>query len=835
MAPMGGANLAGRLRAALAGRYQIERELGQGGMAVVFLARDLKHDRRVALKVLRPEVSASLGPERFLREIKLAAGLAHPHILPLHDSGEADGLLYYVMPFAEGESLRERLVREGRLSLGPALAIFGEVADALGYAHAQGVVHRDIKPENILLAAGHAVVSDFGIALAIRAAGGGRRTTAGVAIGTPEYMSPEQGAADADVDGRSDIYSLGCVLFEMLVGRPPFSGSAQTVLAQQVATPPPSLRVTAPEVPPAVAAAVDRALAENPADRYATAAAFAADVERHSAAVPTRRWRAALGVGVIVLAIAGLLRWSGVTARHPVGAPSASKDPAHIAVLYFDDRSVRHAIPDVAAGLTEDLIDQLGSVSLLRVTSAGGVRPFRGTTIALDSIARALDVGSLVTGTVTRDQDRLRVTVRLIDPGTGVQLRSETIERPWSDLLVIRDSIVEDVATMLRQALGREVSVRRRREGTTSVDAWRLVQQADPLPAAAVELLRRGDRTSAWATLQRADSLLAAAAVLDPRWIDPPVSQARLAITRAVFRWDAGQGPGPAADLVHADAPVGVAFTAEVAHGMEAADRALADHPGAPEALEARGRLRFTRWSYYGRPQDDSLIRSAERDLRAAVLADSTRAVAWFTLSELYRELGRLADANVSAEAAFRADAYLDRAPAVFSNLFFNALYLEQWQDAREWCARGVRRFPTGPNFVDCKLRVLGWTGAGTGDIAEAWREMEQADRADPSPVLEADRLLLVAAILARTGLGDSARAVVRRAHRDAQSPYIALDMTYAEAYVHLLLGERDETLRLLRTYLDANAQERASTAQHPWWRSLRSDPRFAALVRVGP
>src|SRR5213592_5090277 len=216
--------LLGRLQVALAERYSIERELGHGGMATVYLAEDLKHRRLVALKVLSPDLAASLGTDRFLREIDIAARLTHPHILPLHDSGEADGLLYYVMPYVEGESLRGRLNRERQLPIEDALRITREVADALSYAHGHDLVHRDIKPENILLQARHAVVSDFGIARAITAAAGGNLTETGIALGTPGYMSPEQGTASARVDERSDIYSLGCVLYEMLAGEPPFTG-----------------------------------------------------------------------------------------------------------------------------------------------------------------------------------------------------------------------------------------------------------------------------------------------------------------------------------------------------------------------------------------------------------------------------------------------------------------------------------------------------------------------------------------------------------------------------------------------------------------------------------
>src|SRR3989442_7410908 len=234
------ADLLARLQSAIADRYTIERELGRGGMATVYLAQDLKHRRRVAIKVLKPELAAALGPERFLQEIEIAAGLTHPHILPLYDSGEATGLLYYVMPYVEGETLRNRLDRAGQLPLAEAVQITREVADALAYAHSHDVVHRDIKPENILLQAGHAVVSDFGIARAITAAAGGNLTETGIALGTPGYMSPEQGAASARVDERSDIYSLGGVLYEMLAGGPPFTGpSAESLVRQHLPAAPP--------------------------------------------------------------------------------------------------------------------------------------------------------------------------------------------------------------------------------------------------------------------------------------------------------------------------------------------------------------------------------------------------------------------------------------------------------------------------------------------------------------------------------------------------------------------------------------------------------------------
>ena len=247
---------------ALTDRYVIERELGSGGMAIVYLAEDLKHHRKVAVKVLRPELAAALGAERFLREIEIAARLQHPHILPLHDSGEAEGVLYYVMPYVEGESLRDRLNRETQLPLEDALQIAREVADALGYAHSHQVIHRDIKPENVLLSGGHAVVADFGIARAISAAGGEQLTQTGLAMGTPAYMSPEQAMGKAQLDARSDLYSLGCVLYEMLAGEPPFAGaSAEAIIARRLTESAPGLHAVRDTVPDPVEQVVTKALA----------------------------------------------------------------------------------------------------------------------------------------------------------------------------------------------------------------------------------------------------------------------------------------------------------------------------------------------------------------------------------------------------------------------------------------------------------------------------------------------------------------------------------------------------------------------------------------------
>jgi len=296
-----------QLTAALADRYRVESEIGAGGMATVFLAYDPKHSRQVAIKVLKSDLAAAIGPERFLREIEIAAGLNHPHILPLHDSGEADGLLYYVMPYVEGESLQDRLDREGRLPLAAAIQVAADVAGALAFAHERGVIHRDVKPANILFQAGHAVLADFGIAQAASKRDDPRMTEVGVSMGTPTYMSPEQAVGDEDVDGRTDIYALACTLYEMLGGEVPFDGPSSLVVRRKLVGDYRPLREVCPEVPAEIDKAVSRALEKDPDERFASAEEFR---EALLAGVPTpgarKRILAVAGVALVVVVAAGV-------------------------------------------------------------------------------------------------------------------------------------------------------------------------------------------------------------------------------------------------------------------------------------------------------------------------------------------------------------------------------------------------------------------------------------------------------------------------------------------------------------------------------------------------
>jgi len=429
-----------RLRAALAGRYAIERELGRGGMATVYLADDVKHRRVVAVKVLRPELAASLGPERFLREVEIAARLNHPHILALYDSGEADGFLFYVMPHIKGESLRAKLEREQQLPVEEALAITRHVASALSHAHAHDVIHRDIKPENILLHEGEAMVADFGIALAVNAAADRRVTHTGFAVGTPEYMSPEQATGDRTLDARSDVYSLACVLYEMLAGEPPYTGpTAQALIAKVMVDPVPAVRRLRQAVPPGVDQALLRALAKAPADRFASMAAFT-----DALAAPA--------------------------------APAAPRPPS-VAVLPFRNLSADPENEYFADGITEDVIAHLSKVRALKVISHTSVMPFKQREQSLKEIAARLEAATVLDGSVRRAGDRVRIVAQLVDAATDRHLWAETYDRQLTDIFEIQTDVALHIADALKAELSVDEQTRIRKEPTSDLQAYQFYLQ----------------------------------------------------------------------------------------------------------------------------------------------------------------------------------------------------------------------------------------------------------------------------------------------------------------------------------------------------------------------
>jgi len=468
----------GRLREGLAGRYEIEREIGRGGMATVYRARDIHHDRPVALKVLHAELAESLGAERFQREVRVAASLQHPHILTVHDSGTTGGYLWFTMPFVEGESLRDRISRERQLPIADAVRITREVALALDYAHRHGIVHRDIKPENILLIDGQAIVADFGIA---RALGGSNEslTSTGMIIGTPGYMSPEQAAGDKAIDGRTDIYSLGSVLYEMLAGEPPFTAAtAQAVIARLMTESARPLTTIRSTVSRPLAGAVEQAMAKSPADRPATAGDFARLLESTAtmpAAVPaaaSRRLSSWAAVGAVV-AIVGVV--GGALGVMWSRSHSAAKGDRKIAVLPFENAG---SADDeyFADGMTDEVRSRLSTIHGIRVTARASSAQYRRSKKLPREIGRELEVQYLLTGTVrwskTNGVNRVRVTPELIEVANADTRWSQPYDTVLSDVFAVQASIASKVAEALNVALAPPVEAQLAVRPTSNLDAY---------------------------------------------------------------------------------------------------------------------------------------------------------------------------------------------------------------------------------------------------------------------------------------------------------------------------------------------------------------------------
>ncbi len=417
--------------------YAIERELGRGGMAIVYLAEDLKHHRKVAVKVLRPDLAVSLGSGRFLREIEIAAHLTHPHILTVLDSGNAAGFLYFVMPYVEGESLRDKLTREIELPIVEAVRILRDVVDALVYAHDHGVVHRDIKPANILIYQKHAMLTDFGVAKALSHASSEEElTSAGIAIGTPEYMAPEQAAADPHIDHRADIYSVGAVAYELLTSRPPFAGtSPQAVLAAQITEAPEPVMNRRATVPPDLGQAVMKCLEKKPADRWQSCNELLTQLESPEIGGPSGR---------------------SVPASSGVGAAN----PRHsIAVLPFIDLSSDGNNDCFADSIAAAVIGELANVSGIRVTARTSAFAYKGKNQDVRRIAAQLMVKTVLEGSVLRVGNRVRISAQLIDATDGFQLWSQTHDRELNDPLAVHEEVARAIAETVRAELCGEDAV----------------------------------------------------------------------------------------------------------------------------------------------------------------------------------------------------------------------------------------------------------------------------------------------------------------------------------------------------------------------------------------
>jgi TolB-like protein/tetratricopeptide (TPR) repeat protein len=758
---------------ALAGRYRVSHTVGTGGMGVVFHAVDLRHERPVAIKILKPELAFPHWSTRFLREIQIASKLQHPNILALYDSGEVlaehpepfdstqgrlrEGprtLLYYVMPFVAGESLRARLKREGKLPLTEAVRLVREVAEGLGHAHELGVVHRDIKPENILLSSGHALVCDFGIARALTLAATDSPTTEpGLAFGTPAYMSPEQFISTTDLDGRTDIYSLGCVLFELLAGTPPFQGpSGVSFLMQHSTAHPPSLRRFRSDVPASLENTINRALAKAPDERFRTAAELitaldlSADSPRHAEPLQT-------GMVVAVLPFANL-----------------SGDPA---TEYLSD------------GISEELMQALAEIEGLRLVGRTSAFAFKGKREDVRDIAERLRADVIVDGSVRVEGDRVRISAQLVNAADGYQLWSGRYQRPAGDTFVIEDDIANTIAGVLRQRLspGHEIT-----SAPTPV----------PTPPA------RRDPVAHEAYLKgryhwnkRTEEEIARAIVWFERAIaravEDAASHAALAdahLTLSIY----GARPAQSA----------------MAKARAAAKQALALDSRSAEAHAALGSVdALFEWAW----------RRAEEHFRLALeLKPGYPTAHQWQAMHVLAPLGRLGDARHALEHARELDPL---SPAILTSLAVLSLFERQWD-------RAVRELleviDLEPGFATAYY-FLGQALLWRGESAEAEAELARAASLAGRSV---ETLAGLAYAQGVSGHRAEATAVLDELTLRAGQSYVS---PVRIAQIHLGLGERDQALAWLGQAVEQHCTEVAWFGVHPMFDELRSEPAFVALL----
>jgi len=848
-----------QLQSAIADRYKVEKELGRGGMATVFLATDIRHERSVAIKVLHPDLAATIGAERFEREIKLAAKLQHPHILGLIDSGAANGLLYYVMPFIEGESVRDKLDREKQLSVDEALQITLEVADALGYAHSLNIIHRDIKPENVMMSNGHALVADFGIARARTEAGQSRLTQTGMAVGTPVYMSPEQATGEA-VGPTADLYSLGCMLYEMLAGEPPFRGpNAMAIMARHAMEAVPSIRIIRPSVPEEVEEAILHAMEKNVADRPKTAAefceilgtplgatatrrvtgrhtarhrvptgarmpAFTTAEERAAKSVPLYKRPVVVGSGVLAgLAIAAAV-WAAFSGPPASAAVGGVFEPTTVAVMYFDDQT-GGKLGHIADGITEALIDQLRQVRDLEVLSKDAVGRFRGTQPTIDTIAKTFEAGTIVVGTVSENGDRASISFDIKDGNSNASVKRLGLELPQSDVFNLNKTVVDSVAFYLRGAVGSEVRTRALVAGTANARALSLVQLAEKLRKDAREALAGGDSAGAWGNFARADASLAQAEELDAKWVMPAAIRASVSLAQSI----AAKTPLLKAPYVEA--------------GLAHAERALKLEASNLDALQVRGQLRKAQWDLQkdNIADADKLLESARQDLEAVTSRDQTRAQAWVALSSVQAQLHDPDGALISARTAFNQDAFFTGVEENIRQLYSTHYDREEFTQALKWCRdEGYKRFPTNWRFVSCQM-TMRLTTDYTTDIDSAWSELATLDRLLPLNLkaLQVRRhKMFVAATIAQNALRDSAVKVMESARTSDKTIDPNGNLLTFEALARLRLKtatDTSEAFRLLRTYVVSQPSHGKGFLEttHWWWKGLREDRRWNNFLRA--
>lgn len=787
-----------RLAAALAGRYRLERTLGEGGMATVYLAHDLRHDRQVAVKVLKPELAAALGAQRFLEEIRVTANLQHPHILPLYDSGSADGALFYVMPLVRGESLRERLARDTQLPVDETIRIIRQVAGALDFAHRQGIVHRDIKPENILLQDGEALLADFGIALAVTEAGGGRLTGTGLSVGTLQYMSPEQATGERDLDARTDIYALGAVAYEMLAGEPPVTGPTPRALMAKLMTERPTpLGVVRDVVPPFVEAAVMRALEKTPTDRFSSARAFADALTRREVsttrgtgasaaptAVGTRRGRAIARVAILVVGLAGafVLARSGIV-RWPSSATGDAAAPPvirSIAVLPLDNYSGDPAQDYFAEGMTDELTAALATISQLRVTSRGSAMQFQGRDRPpTPEIARTLDVDAVVEGSVVRSGDRVRITAQLIDARADRHLWAKSFERSSSDVLALQAE--------LASAIAGEINVR-----LTPGEQSRLATAPSVDPDAHDAYLRGRyffNRPSD-ENLQKAIAQFEEAVRLSPTF-----APAYSGLSDA-YLW-AGYNEG--------------FLTASEAkpRARAAAEQAVALDSTSAEAHTSLAVFElFYEYDWAG----------CERDFRRAIELNPSYAFAHDQFALALAFSGRLEESIAESRRAAELDPL---SPQVLVDAVMAPMFQKDFAAVRELARKAGELDPA----YFFPVMIEGWAELEAGRFEEAIPFLEKAKTMDAPPFVSA----YLAYAYGAAGDRDRALAELDGLEQISRG---GEEVPFNLALVYLGLGDHERALDYMERALAADSQMLGWLGLDAIFDPLRSEPRFVALLK---
>src|SRR5712691_975549 len=730
----------------LSDRYTIERLLGHGGMATVHLAEEIKHKRKVAIKILKQEFGASVGAERFLREIGIAARLSHPHIVPLIDSGESDGSLYYVSPFVPGGSLRDRLNREKRLPIDDALRIVNEIGVALDYAHRNGFVHRDVKPENILFADDHALLADFGIAHVASTTAEESITLAGLALGTPEYMSPEQAAGETEIGVPGDVYGLACVFYEMLAGEPPFHGaSARATMAKQVTEKARPVRTLRPDAPVGFDRVLERALAKSPVQRFATISEFC-DALSHARTAPSQ--------------------------------PSAATTRT-IAVLPFVNSSPDPDNEYLSDGITDELINALTRVSGLRVASRTSVFALKGKPQDVRATGALLGVSAILEGTVRKAGDRLRITARLTATDDGRHLWSERYDRELHDVFAIQDEIAGTIVSTLRTTLLAEVADPTPRRYTESVTAYGLYLKGRYC----------WNKRSAEGVREAIDYFEQAIAA-DPKYA--------LAY--------AGLGDAYALQVDYRGVPVTEGLTRARAYARQA----LALDETIAEAHTSLGWVLFIYdWDW----------EAGVRAFRRAVELNPGYATAHQWYSFALTSLGRMDEALLEGHTALELD---PASVSIRRSLGFLYYYARRYDTALEHLRRAIAMNPTSQE----NYRLLGLTLAQSGVYDQAERAVREAVSIPEETAYAAAALGYV---LARRGERGEAETILHELEARARTEYVS---PVAVHMVYVGLGERDQAFAWLERAFDERRGWLAYLKVEPMLDPLRTDPRFAALVR---